>query len=90
MRSCTGFATLLLRADPSMWLSRPVYEALPYLYAVVGLALFVASWFLKARIWSLTLLVLGTVALLAGLVIWLRRRDYRLRQAEYDSRSLDD
>jgi len=72
-----------------MWLARPVYESLPYLYALGGVALMCASWFVKA-FWSLLLLVAGGAALLAGLVIWLKRRDYRAQQAEYDSRSLDD
>jgi hypothetical protein len=27
---------------------------------------------------------------MGGLVLWLRRKDYRSKQAEYNSRSLDD
>jgi len=73
-----------------MWLARPVYESLPYLYASGGIGCLIASWFVTATFWSLLLLSLGTVALLAGLVVWLKRRDYRIRQAEYDSRSLDE
>jgi uncharacterized iron-regulated membrane protein len=73
-----------------MWLARPVYESLPYLYALAGAVLMSASWFVKATAWSLALLCAGGIALLAGLVIWLKRRDYRTQQTEYDSRSLDD
>ena len=36
------------------------------------------------------LLAVGSLSLLAGIVLWLRRRDYRTRQAEYTNRSLDD
>ena len=32
----------------------------------------------------------GALSLMAGLVLWLRRKDYRTKQAEYDGRSLDD
>ena len=35
-------------------------------------------------------LAVGALSLMAGLVLWLRRRDYRTRQSEYNSRSLDD
>jgi LPXTG-motif cell wall-anchored protein len=73
-----------------MWLARPVYEALPYLYAISGAGCLVASWFASGESWSLALLLVGALALLAGLVIWLRRRDFRAQQAEYDRRSLDD
>ncbi len=73
-----------------MWLARPVYESLPYVYGLAGLACLVASWFVRPRLWSVVLLVLGAIALLGGMVVWLRRRDYRMQQAEYDSRSLDD
>jgi hypothetical protein len=33
--------------------------------------------------------VLGTAGLTLGLVLWMRRRDYRSSQREYDTRSLD-
>jgi hypothetical protein len=35
-------------------------------------------------------LVIGVLSIMAGLVLWLRRRDYRTRQAEYNNRSLED
>ncbi|HSN69899.1 MAG TPA: hypothetical protein VLT59_00255 [Steroidobacteraceae bacterium] len=73
-----------------MWLARPVYESLPYVYGLVGLLCLLASWYVTVRFWSLLLLAFGTMALLASLVVWLKRRDYRLQQTEYDSRSLDE
>jgi ribose/xylose/arabinose/galactoside ABC-type transport system permease subunit len=73
-----------------MWLARPVYEFLPYLYMLLGVAMLAAAWLVKmARLPSI-LMVLGCLSLMAGLVLWLRRRDYRTRQSEYNSRSLDD
>jgi hypothetical protein len=35
-------------------------------------------------------MVLGALSLMGGLVLWLRRRDYRTRQAEYSNRTLED
>ena len=35
------------------------------------------------------LLVLGAAGLTLGLVLWMRRRDYRASQREYDTHSLD-
>jgi hypothetical protein len=73
-----------------MWLARPVYELLPYLYMLVGLALLGAAWLVEARALPSVLMVVGALSVMAGLVLWLRRRDYRTRQAEYSDRSLDD
>ncbi|PZN35167.1 MAG: hypothetical protein DIU71_00790 [Proteobacteria bacterium] len=73
-----------------MWLARPVYEFLPYLYMLIGAVVLGASWFAPEGIWPSALLVLGSLCLVGGLVVWLRRRDYRTRAAEYDSHSLDE
>lgn len=60
-----------------MWLSKPLYEALPFAYMAVGLAVAIASFVLEPRPWSLALTVVGLCMLTGGLVLWLRRRDYR-------------
>jgi hypothetical protein len=73
-----------------MWISRPVYELLPYLYMLVGIALLGAAWVVEAKAWPSIFLSVGALSLMGGLVLWLRRKDYRTKQAEYDSRSLDD
>jgi Flp pilus assembly protein TadB len=73
-----------------MWLARPVYESLPYVYMIVGLGLLAAAWFVDSETLPSVFMVVGALSLMAGLVLWLRRRDYRTRQAEYNSRSLDD
>ena len=74
----------------SVWLAKPIYEFLPYLYMLIGLVLVGSSWLVSASGWPMALLIAGCVALLAGLVIWLRRRDYRTTQAQYNSHSLDE
>jgi hypothetical protein len=73
-----------------MWLARPIYEFLPYLYMLVGVALLAAAWWVEKSTLPSIFLIVGTLSILAGLVLWLRRRDYRTRQAEYNSRSLDE
>jgi hypothetical protein len=73
-----------------MWIARPIYELLPYLYMCVGLTLLGVAWLADLGTFAGLLMWLGALSLLAGLVLWLRRRDYRTRQSEYDARSLDD
>jgi hypothetical protein len=72
-----------------MWIPRPIYEALPYGYGLVGAGLLGAAWWLERgpRGW---LLAGGAVALTLALVLWMRRRDYRSTNAEYDARALDE
>jgi hypothetical protein len=36
------------------------------------------------------LMLVGGLGLTAGLVLWMRRREYRNNQSEYDPHSLDD
>jgi hypothetical protein len=73
-----------------MWLARPIYEFLPYLYMLVGVALLGAAWFIEMSTLPSVFMLIGVLSIMAGLVLWLRRRDYRTRQSEYNSRSLED
>ncbi|HEY6645283.1 hypothetical protein [Povalibacter sp.] len=73
-----------------MWISRPLYELIPYLYMLLGLVLLGAAWVITVETLPGVLLLLGSLSLLAGIVLWLRRKDYRTTQAEYSSKSLDD
>lgn len=71
-----------------MRLSRPIYEALPWVYLAGGVAALAAAWFMTARLWSNLLVLAGFAALVGGLVLLLRRRDYRDQQRRY-GRDLD-
>jgi len=73
-----------------MWLARPLYELLPYIYMLLGLVLIGGSFWVDTARWSSWLLGAGIVALLIGLVLWLKRRDYRKAQLEYNRHSLDE
>ena len=67
-----------------MWISKPIYEALPYFYLLAGIASLAASMYLAHWYWPTICLTLGLGCLVAGLVVLLKRRDYRL-----DDRSND-
>lgn len=74
--------------------SRPVYEGLPWFYITCGVAALVASYLLASR-GGLSLLVglLGLGTLVGGIVVLLRRRDYRELRSQYanpDSLSGED
>ena len=64
--------------------SRPVYEGLPWFYIIFGVAALVASYLIAARgLLSLTVGLLGLVCVVGGMVVLLRRRDYRALRARY-------
>ncbi|MEM9172769.1 MAG: hypothetical protein AAGA84_08705 [Pseudomonadota bacterium] len=71
-----------------MWLTKPVYEALPYVYLIAGAVLLTLSMYLDFGIWPTTCLVLGIACLVYGLVLWLRRRVYRGRRSGADEELL--
>ncbi len=61
----------------NLWLSKPLYELLPYFYLVSGLLLLGASIYLNYWYWPTICLVTGFVCLIGGLVVLLKRRDFR-------------
>jgi hypothetical protein len=64
--------------------SRPVYEGLPWVYIICGVAALVASYLLAARSGlSLAAGLIGLLALVAGVVVLLRRRNYRALRSQY-------
>ena len=72
-------------------LSRPVYEVLPWFYMAFGLGALGVSYLLAAYgAVSHALGLLGLVTLVYGIVVFLRRRDYRALRSEYDSIREDD
>ena len=63
---------------------RPLYESLPWIYIAGGLAAIAGSYFLnEAPVTSLLVGGAGLAVLLWGVVIWLRRRDYRDMRDRY-------
>jgi hypothetical protein len=64
-------------------LSKPIYESLPWVYALGGILLIAISHQLHSGVLSMLLLLAGALALVGGAAIWLRRRDFRATRAEY-------
>jgi ABC-type microcin C transport system permease subunit YejE len=63
--------------------SRPVYEGLPWFYVICGIAALVGSYLLPSGVLSVVAGVVGLVGVVGGVVIVLRRRDYRALRSEY-------
>ncbi|MGH8204435.1 MAG: LPXTG cell wall anchor domain-containing protein [Steroidobacteraceae bacterium] len=64
-------------------MSRPLYESLPYAYIAIGVAAVLASFAWRLADWSSLLALFGLVAIVGGLVLALRRRDYRIQKRHY-------
>jgi len=64
-------------------LSRPLYEGLPWIYVTGGAVALAGSYFCPFRALSVTISLLGLLAVLGGVVVLLRRRDYRAMRSEY-------
>ena len=64
-------------------LAKPVYESLPAAYGVLGAALLWTSYHWRGAWWSTPSAVLGFIAVVGGLVLWMHRRDYRATSADY-------
>jgi len=60
-----------------MWVSKPIYEFLPYFYLAVGAVSLSASMYLNHWYWPTICFVTGISTLVGGLVLFLKRRDYR-------------
>jgi hypothetical protein len=60
-----------------MWLSKPLYEALPIYYVVIGMIALLARLYVNYWYWPLICTVVGISSLLAGAIVWLKRRDHR-------------
>jgi Flp pilus assembly protein TadB len=64
-------------------LSRPVYESLPWVYLTAGGLALLISYLQSSSSLSLALGLPGLLAVLAGVVVVLRRRGYRRLRAQY-------
>jgi nitrate reductase gamma subunit len=64
-------------------LARPLYEGLPWLYAVLGVGALFGSYLAVSPLVSVALGLPGLAALLGGIVVWLRRRGYRRMRLQY-------
>jgi len=61
-----------------MWVSKPIYEGLPYFYLLVGIGSLSASMYVNHWYWPTICFALGLFCLVGGLVVLLKRRDSRV------------
>ena len=61
-----------------MWVAKPIYESLPYVYLAIGAIALGASMYLNYWYWQEICFVVGLGGLVAGLVVLLKRRDHRV------------
>lgn len=73
-----------------MRLSRPLYESLPYVYIAAGIVAIAASFQWRVAGWSDGLAAFGLIALVIGLMLVLKRRDYRIQKRRYGAAFDDD
>jgi hypothetical protein len=67
-------------------LNKTLYECLPLLYAALGATLLWLSYRYRDHSWSTVCALAGLLGLIAGLMVWMRRRDYRATSAQYIQR----
>jgi len=60
-----------------MWISKPIYESLPYFYLLAGALCLGASMYVNHWNWPTICFATGLVCLVGGLVVLLKRRDFR-------------
>jgi hypothetical protein len=64
--------------------SRPLYEGLPWIYIICGVAALIASYLLAGRgLVSFGVGLPGLVCVVCGFALLLRRRDYRALREQY-------
>ena len=72
-----------------MWLPKPVYELLPYVLISGGALLGAAGYFVSREWLQSALLLGGSFLAVVGLVVLLKRRDYRHSRSRVKYDSLD-
>ncbi|MDG2376859.1 MAG: hypothetical protein P8M18_10985 [Woeseiaceae bacterium] len=60
-----------------MWVSKPIYESLPFFYLAAGVISLMASMYLNHWYWPTICFVVGIATLVGGLVLLFKRRDFR-------------
>jgi predicted MFS family arabinose efflux permease len=67
-----------------MWLSKPIYESLPYYYIAIGITAVLAGFYVDYWYWPQICTGVGFAGLVGGLVVLLKRRDYRASRSRLD------
>jgi hypothetical protein len=67
-------------------LNKSLYESVPAVYGLLGAISLWVSYRYRDDAWSTAFALLGFVGLVAGLMVWMHRRDYRATSADYMQR----
>jgi hypothetical protein len=67
-----------------LWLSKQIYETLPFFYLIAGVISLAASLYLDYWYWPTVCLIIGFACLILGLVVYLKRRDFRNNRKPLD------
>ena len=67
-----------------MWLAKPVYEFLPYVYVATGAAAIVAAVYVQTWYWPMIWAAVGFVGIVTGIALLLKRRGYRSSRSRLD------
>jgi hypothetical protein len=63
--------------------SKPFYESLPWIYLSCGVLALAAGYRLRTGAAATAVSLSGLVGIIAGVAVWLRRRDSRARDERY-------
>ena len=72
-----------------MRLARPVYESMPLVYAAIGGLAILLAYVDPEGPRAVIAMVIGLVAEIAALTVFLRRQDYRALSREYSGENID-
>jgi hypothetical protein len=72
-----------------MRLARPVYECLPLIYAAIGGVALLVAYLDPDGAQTVMALIIGMIAEIAALTVFLRRTDYRALRREYSGEIID-
>jgi hypothetical protein len=72
-----------------MRLARPVYETLPLLYVAIGAVGFLLAYLDTSSRRTMLAFVIGLLAEIAALTVFLRRQDCRALRKEYSGETID-
>lgn len=72
-----------------MRLARPLYESLPLVYAGIGGLALLVAYLDPEGPQTITAMIIGLLAEIAALTVFLRRLDYRALSREYSGEIID-